>query len=282
MSKHLAEEDTAPRPGPSGNEVALHIYVDGVDVRTARDWADVLGGTIQQEESALRAVPPVEVVSPPGQDGRPLNLLFLGGVDTQRLAGALKPPYDACLEIVGPPTPVAHDLIRSFLAKGLPVPGVSISLTSLTAYRIKLSTGLAEALATRFHLEDTLVRDIKSALQEAIANAVIHGNLQVDARWKPKLESFNSYVDVLQQALASPHSTGTRVNIRILCAEDFIRCEVRDEGGGYPDADDPHTTPPDPNSPQGRGLNIINILSDAVEIKDNGRCIDMTFLRREE
>ncbi len=98
---------------------------------------------------------------------------------------------------------------------------------------------------TRFRLQ--------VVLSEALANAIVRGNREDDAKW---------------------------VHLRAEVREDAIRVYVTDEGPGF----DPHAVPepirPDRvEGPGGRGLFLIHKLVDAVHFNDQGNCICMTLRR---
>ena len=93
--------------------------------------------------------------------------------------------------------------------------------------------------------------NLRTALAEALANAIIYGNRQDPARL---------------------------VHVRVQLGRDAVRIEVSDDGTGF----DPSTVP-DPTVPEnleredGRGLFVLRHLVDHVTFNERGNCICLTL-----
>ncbi len=91
--------------------------------------------------------------------------------------------------------------------------------------------------------------DIETALREALANAVIHGNHE---------------------------DTGKQVSIGCRCGTDEVSIVIRDEGQGFDinGVPDP-TTPENIESSHGRGIYLMKTLMDEVRFERGGSVVYM-------
>lgn len=128
---------------------------------------------------------------------------------------------------------------------------------------------------SRFHIwdENVLMR-IGVALDEALANAVQHGNLEADSSLRDDgVDAYNALLD--ERRRTSPYRD-RRVHVIANLTRERARFVVRDEGKGF----DPHTLP-DPTDPanleraHGRGLLLIRTFMDEVWHNDAGNEITM-------
>ena len=95
--------------------------------------------------------------------------------------------------------------------------------------------------------------NLRVALGEALVNAILHGN----------------------------HGDPTKqVAVRVVCGQQAIEMEVRDEGDGFdPDAVPDPTTPERRTRPGGRGIFLVRQLVDEVRFNAKGNAICL-ILRR--
>ncbi|MEE4257064.1 MAG: ATP-binding protein [Bacteroidales bacterium] len=109
-----------------------------------------------------------------------------------------------------------------------------------------------EEICDYYNINDTYFGNILIALTEAFNNALFHGNqsqadknIEIVFESKPKGLSFT----------------------------------VKDEGTGYDPGQvpDPLDIEVEPESDSGRGLFLIHSLSDKVDLRDDGSCIEMFF-----
>lgn len=106
-------------------------------------------------------------------------------------------------------------------------------------------------VATRYNLDSNMQGNILISLTEAVTNAILHGN-NADFRKK--------------------------VSISMLRQEDSLSFSVSDEGQGF----DPGAVP-DPTCPEflercgGRGLFLMQHLSDECRFKRGGSTVEMRF-----
>ncbi len=120
---------------------------------------------------------------------------------------------------------------------------------------------------------------IGMALDEALVNAMHHGNLEIDSELK--LEDETNYYDLIDQRLDQTPYKERRVRVEIEFSDQHICIQISDEGPGF----DP-TGIPDPTTPEnlhricGRGLFLIRNFMDQVAHNAEGNQITMTKLRK--
>ena len=112
------------------------------------------------------------------------------------------------------------------------------------------------------------------AIIEAVSNAMVHGNLEVDSRLRE--QSHESYERMIEQRRRQPPYRDRRVRIVAHESPSQIEYRVTDDGAGF----DPSSLP-DPTDPEnllklsGRGILLIRTFMDQVEFEDGGRTIVM-------
>jgi len=153
-------------------------------------------------------------------------------------------------------------------------PDLALSLTTKTAYMDGLPIVLTSILHSRFGLSSEKSMDVRTCLQEALINAVVHGNLHMEQKLQ-SLADFESYYLAVEQRLQTELHP-QRIHIMVWRKESAIRLAITDEGSGFscPDA------PVDGSSPDrfvGRGLYIIQSLAEKVWVGHDSRTLNMTF-----
>lgn len=120
---------------------------------------------------------------------------------------------------------------------------------------------------------------IGMAIDEALVNAMHHGNLEVDSTMREGDET--DYYELIRIRQSQPPWNNRRVRVESEFSDQHICIQVSDEGPGF----DPLTIP-DPRTPEnlhrvsGRGLFLIRNFMDQVAHNSAGNQITMTKLRR--
>ncbi|MBI1311233.1 response regulator [bacterium] len=125
--------------------------------------------------------------------------------------------------------------------------------------------------------ESDIVR-ISTALQEALVNAIEHGNLELDSALREG--SGDKYVELAAQRRSEPPYSERKVHLTASFSREQATWTIRDEGRGF----DPESLP-DPTDPanlqrvSGRGLLLIRTFMDAVEFNSQANEIRMSKRR---
>jgi len=122
--------------------------------------------------------------------------------------------------------------------------------------------------------QNTAIR-LGVALEEAVLNAIIHGNLQVDSDLRQQDEAV--YTRCIEKCRHESPSRDRRVHVRTALGPDRAEFTITDKGPGF----DPAALP-DPTDPAnldrvgGRGLLLIRTFMDQVHFNAAGNAITMT------
>ncbi len=131
------------------------------------------------------------------------------------------------------------------------------------------------------HWSDSSRLQIGMALNEALTNAMHHGNLEVPSTLRVDDES-DYYLLIRQRQKSLPYCD-RRVRVQFETSPERIQIEISDEGPGFDPAE-----VPDPRSQanleklSGRGLLLIRTFMDEVRFADKGSRIVMTKHREKK
>ena len=116
------------------------------------------------------------------------------------------------------------------------------------------------------------------ALDEALTNAVVHGNLEVSSELR-EIDDGKPYHQLIADRQFQPPYSQRRVYVAACISKELLRIVIRDQGPGF----DPQLIP-DPTDPanldrvSGRGLLLIQSFMD--EIKYNAAGNEITLIKR--
>jgi hypothetical protein len=184
-------------------------------------------------------------------------------IDGENLAAALTAPIVACIETVFdktvPPSP--SDL--------------TLQLTSSTFFEDNdPGTIFIESLIERGWLSQQRRGDALLALHEALANAIIHGNLAVAGGNAETPEDFKDQGRLIVERLATPAYGDLPVTLSVVRLPQGITISIQDCGTGYKTPDPSQESSLEDQgilAKRGRGMGLIQISSDSMTHEDNGR-----------
>jgi CheY-like chemotaxis protein/anti-sigma regulatory factor (Ser/Thr protein kinase) len=133
-------------------------------------------------------------------------------------------------------------------------------------------------LAERGICDETALIQVGVALNEALANASHHGNLEIDSAVRE--QGMDAYFALVEERRAREPYASRKVDVRVEFRGDEAVVAVRDEGPGF----DPSRVP-DPRDPanlarpSGRGLMLIRTFMDEVRFNERGNEITMVKRR---
>lgn len=111
---------------------------------------------------------------------------------------------------------------------------------------------------------------VAMALDEALLNAMIHGNLEVSSDLR-QLDDGQPYIDMIAKRKTESPFCDRRVSVRLQASPEEARFTIRDEGPGFDASSvcDP-TEPENLEKAGGRGLLLINAFMDEVHHNECG------------
>jgi len=139
--------------------------------------------------------------------------------------------------------------------------------TRLIALVVQNLQEVAEAFLPQ--VDDRWLMQFAVALEEALSNSIVHGNLAITSEQREAAN--DAYLDLLKERASQPEYCDRRVHLWAAITEGAITVEINDEGDGF----DPETLP-DPTEDinldrsHGRGLLMMRNFLDVVEYRDRG------------
>ncbi|MEO8493547.1 MAG: response regulator [Planctomycetota bacterium] len=184
------------------------------------------------------------------------------------------------------------ETVRQILALALPDrlarKLVECQTSSQLTFSLYNDDSLVPAVIARIRdqLQDMQICDnaglmpVATALDEALVNAMIHGNLEVSSKLRDENGGKPYRQQITERRAASPYRDRL-VHVKLTTTRDEARVVILDEGPGF----DP-TQIPDPRDPaniekvSGRGLLLIHTFMDAVSHNEQGNEITMIKRRK--
>ncbi|MBN1533204.1 MAG: response regulator [Spirochaetes bacterium] len=128
---------------------------------------------------------------------------------------------------------------------------------------------------------NTTAENVSLALQEAISNAIFHGNLEISSNLKEE-RGMKGFIEEAESRRQDDCYAHRIVKISYTLRKEYVEYIIEDEGRGFD-----HNSLPDPRDPEnffknsGRGLLIIKIHMDEVAWNESGNVIRMKKYRVE-
>jgi anti-sigma regulatory factor (Ser/Thr protein kinase) len=150
--------------------------------------------------------------------------------------------------------------------------GLAVTLSTAAAYRLPLVPLLASAALARFGVDAGLRLPLELALQEALANAIVHGNLAIGPT-----ASLDDRFARIEAGLADPGRAALRIEVTMApLPGGGVEAAVADQGAGF-DLAAALSRPAPTEASSGRGLAMIKDLAARVAAEDGGRRIRFTI-----
>lgn len=157
---------------------------------------------------------------------------------------------------------------------------IGLCLSTATAYRVEPAAAIAGALSDTGLFGDQLIWRIEVALAEALANALLHGNLEANKFLRASSDAYTDYADHLDMRLDDESFSSRSVCLFARMSAGWLTLEVMDEGHGFEksrravehaEVDDPF------GLPSGRGLLVTSAMADRIRHRNGGRRLDLGF-----
>ena len=115
--------------------------------------------------------------------------------------------------------------------------------------------------------------NVDICLGELVANAIIHGNLAIQAGLRETREGLERYDAAIREGLADPVRAARRLELTVRpLAAGRLEIAVSDRGAGFDFARHDNKAI-SPGAKHGQGLALIQKLTEAVSCRDGGRTI---------
>lgn len=150
---------------------------------------------------------------------------------------------------------------------------VGLTLYAFSCYRLPVAEAITQAIAEHYGVSSATKEDMHLCLHEAIANAVVHGNLSVHGTVGNK-DDLRSYYAIIETKLAVPALRYSSVHIVITERDNQVQLDIIDEGRGYQYEE---FFSDNSSAPTHKGLILIQKSCIATQVLSNGNHIRMKF-----
>lgn len=153
--------------------------------------------------------------------------------------------------------------------------GFYLSLTTGTAYSLSCAPLVCDELARRGVLTPERRPNVELCLHEAIANALVHGNLGVPSAAKDVPDGFRVFGQMVKDRLSDGAVRRRRLDVFARWNSGSLTIAVVDQGSGF------DTTAiraeVEGGARSGRGFVFMRTLAKRVGVTDGGRCTVLHF-----
>lgn len=153
--------------------------------------------------------------------------------------------------------------------------GFYLSLTTGTAYGLQCAVLVCDELTRRGVLTPERRGNVELCLHEAVANAIVHGNLGIPSATKEQPEGYRLFSRLLRERLGDGAVRQRRIDIFARWSADSLSIAVVDQGNGFDAAALPEDTESGAHS--GRGFVFMRALARRIRVTDGGRCTLLQF-----
>lgn len=171
------------------------------------------------------------------------------------------------------------DLAPLFGKKSRPKQDLTVCLSTRSAYHLPVARKFVTSLRHRGLIGDSIAPSVEMVVQEAFANSLLHGNLELDTGGHLSMDRFKELGDETERRLASVCYGARAITLTARRRKNGqVVITINDQGHGF--------TPPDEtatlditrkHSTFGRGLPLIRSLCQSVNFLRDGRTIELTF-----
>lgn len=149
------------------------------------------------------------------------------------------------------------------------------SFSTLDCYTQNIALDITKMIQERFENYADKEFEIHTCLQEAILNAMIHGNLNVEGKFK-EVRGFEVYQAKIEKRLKLKKYSSKLVNISVSASHKGLKISVNDGGEGFSLPKNIGNDSLD-DKPYGRGLKLINSMADTIWVGADKRTLNMVF-----
>lgn len=202
-------------------------------------------------------------------------LTYWDGMSEDSLAQALSLPATECMEVAL----IDGNQYGRLLFRPRSARCLRLALTTRSAYRLQVVRVFVAALAVRVKLSRDLGERIHTAIQEAMINSVMHGNLALSSELRDSLEGLTASHQNIERLLGLPEIARSMIRVDAVWNASVLYVLVRDSGAGFEKSELP--------SPQewkaaghhgsGRGLAIVEAFCESVALSHGGSTIKLGF-----
>jgi sigma-B regulation protein RsbU (phosphoserine phosphatase) len=151
-----------------------------------------------------------------------------------------------------------------------------VCLSTRSAYQLPVARKFVTSLRHRGIIGEQIAPAVEMAVQEAFANSLIHGNLELETGGHLSMDRFNELGEQTQNRLNSTEYGARAIMLTARKRKNgHVLISISDQGNGFTPPDDADVSRQDTTF--GRGLPLIKSLCHSVSFHRGGRTIELTF-----
>lgn len=172
-----------------------------------------------------------------------------------------------------------EDLAPLVGKKSLPKHDLLVCLSTRSAYHLPVARKFVTSLRHRGLVGDGVASSVEMAVQEAFANSLIHGNLELATGGHLSMDRFKELGEETERRLGSDHHGARAIILTARRRKNGqVVISINDQGNGFSPPDAKATAPVSrKDTTFGRGLPLIRSLCHSVNFLRDGRTIELTF-----
>lgn len=152
-----------------------------------------------------------------------------------------------------------------------------LSFSTVTSFSLDMAPVLCATLVARGWLDERRRADAEICVHEAVSNAIVHGNLDIQQGPTADVGAFDGFFRTIQERLADRTLASRRVTVEAVAGADELCVSVKDEGRGHPGHIPSMVDKLEAKS--GRGIRIMGEMANRVSFADGGRTTNLYFRR---
>lgn len=152
------------------------------------------------------------------------------------------------------------------------LPDLVLCLSTIGCYTGNLAHIFADSLDNRFALNGKKNMEIATCLHESITNSMFHGNLKMRSDFRTT-KGLYAYQEEIKKRLILDHYRFASISLLAWHKNNSIKIAISDDGNGF--SLGPYKE--DDKLPNGRGLMMIQALSDKVWVGKGQKILFMEF-----
>lgn len=159
------------------------------------------------------------------------------------------------------------------------------SVSSKNIFGSTLVAHLSQKVSDECQIDEANQELMRTAIEEAVCNGVVHGNLELTSPAMDSFDEFTSFYALIDERIKIPEFGDRYITVQTWVDNSDVWVSVTDEGLGYEPITEKRTqdknvrsgTIPKEKRRSGRGMNIIRSLTKDVHIDRGGRRMSMKF-----
>jgi len=197
-----------------------------------------------------------------------LALVVGGNTKSNSLAALFARSFSGYYELAN-----GNELPKDVFVNGLEKNSVIYSFVTKTVCQHSVAQHIANNISLKLALNQDLQEKIELVLHETLANAALHGNLEIGHCAKDSLDGLEAFDTEVEKKLSNDGLAKRRIEVRIHWDDEILKLKILDQGSGFSLSKDNWDGMP------WRGMNLISSQVVSVSAGENGQPLTIILKR---